>query len=161
MFKKSKKGFTLIELLVVIAIIGLLSTLAVVALGSARAKGRDARRIADVNQYKTALEIFYADWGNYPAEGEGAPVKLGEDVTCLDEGGFDTDCSGASQIYIKFIQKSPTPPSNSAYTYEAKTCTSGKCDNYEISFVLESPTQGLAAGVPICATPEGIQVCTP
>lgn len=35
---KTQKGFTLIELLVVISIIGLLSTLAVVAINSARRK---------------------------------------------------------------------------------------------------------------------------
>ena len=56
-----QKGFTLIELLVVIAIIGLLSTLAVVALNSARAKARDAKRVADIKQVQTALELFFND----------------------------------------------------------------------------------------------------
>ena len=49
----NKKGFTLIELLVVIAIIGLLSTLAVIALGSARQKSRDAKRLSDLKQVQT------------------------------------------------------------------------------------------------------------
>ncbi|MDD5043126.1 MAG: type II secretion system protein [Patescibacteria group bacterium] len=161
MTNKSKKGFTLIELLVVIAIIGLLSTLAVVALGSARAKGRDARRIADVKQYQTALEIFYADWGYYPGKESDGAKKLGADFKCLDNAGWGTDtCSGA-QIYIKSVQPAPTPPQDNAYTYQALTCdTEGaKCDNYEIRFTLESPTQGLSAGVAVCSTPEGIKEC--
>ncbi|MFH0856720.1 MAG: prepilin-type N-terminal cleavage/methylation domain-containing protein, partial [bacterium] len=64
--KYNRKGFTLIELLVVIAIIGLLSTLAVVSLNTARAKARDARRISDVKQIQTALELYYNDKGAYP-----------------------------------------------------------------------------------------------
>ena len=63
-----RKGFTLIELLVVIAIIGLLATLAVVALNNARQKSRDARRISDIKQIQTALELYYNDEGNYPVE---------------------------------------------------------------------------------------------
>ncbi len=56
-----KKGFTLIELLVVIAIIGLLSTLAVVSLGTARGKARDAKRISDVKAIQTAIEMAKND----------------------------------------------------------------------------------------------------
>ena len=66
---KIAKGFTLIELLVVIVIIGILATLATVTLGSARAKARDARRISDIKQIQTALELFYNDTGGYPVSG--------------------------------------------------------------------------------------------
>jgi prepilin-type N-terminal cleavage/methylation domain-containing protein len=53
------KGFTLIELLVVIAIIGLLSTMAVYAINVARMKSRDARRLADMRQIQTALNLYH------------------------------------------------------------------------------------------------------
>lgn len=61
-----RKGFTLIELLVVIAIIGLLSSLAMVNLNSARAKARDALRKADMSQIRTALNMYYDNNGHYP-----------------------------------------------------------------------------------------------
>jgi len=64
---KRVKGFTLIELLVVIVIIGILATLATVTLSSARAKARDARRVSDVKQIQTALELYYNDASSYPA----------------------------------------------------------------------------------------------
>ncbi len=64
---KSNKGFTLIELLVVIAIIGLLATVVMTSLNSARKKGRDTRRIEDINQLRSALEMYYDSQGSYPA----------------------------------------------------------------------------------------------
>ncbi len=60
------RGFTLIELLVVIAITGLLASIVLVSLNSARKKARDARRIADLQQIKKALELYYSNNGHYP-----------------------------------------------------------------------------------------------
>ncbi|NCN25789.1 prepilin-type N-terminal cleavage/methylation domain-containing protein, partial [Candidatus Falkowbacteria bacterium] len=60
------QAFTLIELLVVIVIIGVLATLATVAVSSARGRARDAKRVSDLKQISTALEMYYADYFSYP-----------------------------------------------------------------------------------------------
>jgi prepilin-type N-terminal cleavage/methylation domain-containing protein len=64
---KRKNGFTLIELLVVIAIIGLLSSLAIVSLNSARDKANDAQIKSDLAQIRTTAELDTDGSGNYSA----------------------------------------------------------------------------------------------
>lgn len=64
---KNGSGFTLIELLVVIAIIGILSSVVLASLSTARKKARDMRRISDVHQIQLALEIYKDQFGIYPA----------------------------------------------------------------------------------------------
>lgn len=54
-----QKGFTLIELLVVIAIIGILATIVMVSLNTARQKARDSRRISDARQVQLAAQMYY------------------------------------------------------------------------------------------------------
>lgn len=65
--KKYTKGFTLIELLVVIAIIGILASVVLASLNTARAKSRDAIRAQTLVQLRSALESYYADNGSYPS----------------------------------------------------------------------------------------------
>ncbi len=77
MNKKFQKGFTLVELLVVIAIIGILATLLLLQLGVARQRARDAKRIADVNQTRTALELYFDDNGQYPQQATFAGLSTG------------------------------------------------------------------------------------
>ncbi len=80
--ERESRGFTLIELLVVIAIIGILSSVVLASLNSARQKGRDARRVSDMKQIALALELYYdAQAQTYPAaastaalEGAGSPT---------------------------------------------------------------------------------------
>ena len=66
-----KKGFTLIELLVVVAIIGMLSSVVLASLNTARGSARDARRAGDLKSIQTALEIYHTTNGSYPAPGWG------------------------------------------------------------------------------------------
>lgn len=64
-------GFTLIELLVVISIIGLLSSIVLTSVNSARAKARDVRRKADLHAIQLALEFYYDKYGTYVVVGTG------------------------------------------------------------------------------------------
>ncbi len=135
---RKQKGFTLIELLVVIAIIGLLSTLAVVALNNARMKARDAKRVSDIKQTQTALELYYNDINSYPA--------------AVTSGG---QIASSSIVYMATVPSNPTPVdtgcTNSVYTYTQDD--SGA--SYTLQYCLGGPTGGITVGLHK-ATPAGI-----
>ena len=59
-----QKGFTLIELLVVIAIIGILSSVVLASLNSARVKARDTTIKQQVREYATMLELEWTEIGS-------------------------------------------------------------------------------------------------
>lgn len=140
----NKKGFTLIELLVVVAIIGLLSTLSVVALGSARKKANDSKRLLDIKQVQTALELYYTDKNSYPTSTAGT-LGTGSYV-CLGENGFAATCTG--DVYMGLV---PSDPGNTEYTYTPVADGS----SYTLTAVLEIGGGNFVAGK-VTGTPSGL-----
>lgn len=101
---KRNLGFTLIELLVVISIIGVLAAVVLVSLNSARAKGRDARRMADMHQIANALSLYYSNNNAYPPVNPAAQGVGGWEVS------YNTGYLSA--LSPTFIASSPTDPIN-------------------------------------------------
>lgn len=150
-------GFTLIELLVVIAIIGLLATLAVFAVGSAREQARDAKRVADVKQVQTALELFASSEGGYPdLTGTVTGIILGSaDAEKLCANGLTSTaiCSGTE--YMADVPVNPTP-GGADYVYNEGGVCSGVCTDYAITFTLEDSSGGLSGS---CTAKSGGVTC--
>ncbi|MDO8509648.1 MAG: prepilin-type N-terminal cleavage/methylation domain-containing protein [bacterium] len=139
----NKKGFTLIELLIVVAIIGLLSTLAVVALGSARVKARDSKRLADLKQLQTALELYYTDNTSYPT---GPGINLGStNYVCLNSTGFAA--TGCANPYMGAVPKDPN--NTDYYVYTAAS------SSYSVTTALEGSVGSLSGTVTL--SPAGLQ----
>jgi len=141
---KQQKGFTLIELLVVIVIIGVLATLATVALGNARMKARDARRLSDIKQIQTALELYYNDANSYPTS-----IQVTQ--------GFTIAYNGTT--YMAKIPTNPTPygdggcPGTTGVSYFYNMDTNGT--SYSLQYCLGGATGTVNAGTS-CATPASI-----
>jgi len=153
--QKSQAGFTLIELLVVIAIIGMLATLAVVSLNNARTKSRDARRVADIRQIQTALELYFSDNDTYPGS---SATSLGIDayqVMCDDGGDGWADVVANCAGGIVYMGDVPTDPQNASQGKEY-TYVSPAGDDYTMVFELEEGIGSLGAGLHT-ATATGVQ----
>lgn len=121
-----KRGFTLIELLVVIAIIGLLSSVVLASLSTSRQKSRDARRVSDIDQLRTALELYFDASTTYPTF---ASTTAGWPQVVVF--GQTSVATGLGYLQSTYMSRVPTPQS-SGYNYfycpMASASTTVGCD---------------------------------
>lgn len=88
----SKRGFTLIELLVVIAIIGILSSVVLASLNSARNKGADANIKQNLANVRAQGAIYFDDEGTY--------LGICEDVTVVSQIASAQSAVGSSSAAV-------------------------------------------------------------
>jgi Tfp pilus assembly protein PilE len=124
MKREGQKGFILPGVEGLIMIGGLMVSVALLSLNSARMKSRDAKRMADVRQMASALELYYNDKTSYP-----------------------NSLKDLTPNYIGVIPTPPQPPDGTCtqeqneYSYK-KTAT----DKYRLTFCLGAVTQGFSEG---------------
>ncbi|MGB9707408.1 MAG: type II secretion system protein [Microgenomates group bacterium] len=113
--KKNKKSFTLIEILVVATIIGLLLSGGLISYSQLTKQARDNRRKTDLEQIRSALEMYRSEnsiYPNYPG----------------------SSCSGLQPILTPYIGKIPNDPKPNQYNYYCEIST----NTYTISAYLET-----------------------
>jgi general secretion pathway protein G len=127
---KKLKGFTLIEMMVVVAIMAVLAGVSLFALENSRQAARDARRKADLEAVRSALELYRADCNAYPA-------SLSLDGT-TDLQGTVANCGAVNTYYVDLPKDSDTTRS---YLYTRLTA-----QTYELCTALETLTTAVATG---------------
>lgn len=123
-----QRGFTLVEILIVIVIIGIIAAITVFAYNGITERAWAAKRLADIDQVRKAMELYHQDYGYYPANGAdnwGGALNSVQVTTAL-------------QPYIKNVPSEPSGDASKAYQY-----VRGVQDNYGIRiFWSETPLTG-------------------
>ena len=145
MIKKFNRGFTLIELLVVIAIIGILSSVVLTSLSSAKNKATRAATLADIRGVMAEIVTCVDDGGYVNVKAgtavntaTGAPTALAP--ICITVSSATT--IGAAALLTGHTAVWPTLPTGSAYAASAGAPTASTFTDYTSTFVYNATTPG-------------------
>jgi general secretion pathway protein G len=141
-YKRIRQGFTMVELLVVSTIIVLLASAAFVSYSTINRNSLDARRKADLEQIRSAIEMYRSNNGSYPTT---------LTISCATAG--DSFASDG----ITYLGKIPGDPKCATYAYYY-TATA---DDYTLAAELEGsdPGCGSAPGGSSCGASNPCNYC--
>ena len=125
-------GFTLIELLVAMTIMAVLMGISLVSYQGAKKAARDGKRKADLEQIRSALEIYRTDCKTYPATGS---VVWGQPL------------AGAGVcVNNTYMEKVPADPGSNSYYYNKGSGS----NSYTLCASLETGTAVAESGCGSC-----------
>jgi prepilin-type N-terminal cleavage/methylation domain-containing protein len=119
--KKYTKGFTLIELLVVIAIIGILSSVVLASLNTARNKGTDAAIKSQLAAMRAQAEVYYDTNNSYYGTVTGGQASGGATIAACQTAGSVLNTTNGIGNMIKAVSDSYS----STYTAGNTLCAFG------------------------------------
>lgn len=124
------QGFTLIELLIVIAILGVLGAIIFVSIGgNPQAKARDVRRLADLNNIRQAVWLYYFDKGVFPARTSDSCCDGWDQGYCSADGSDGFIQPLVTEGYLPVVPGDPKfSGSCSGYSYYVYNAGSYGCD---------------------------------
>ncbi|MEK7592271.1 MAG: type II secretion system protein [Patescibacteria group bacterium] len=127
--QSQRSGFTLIEVLVAATIIAVLVAIGMVSYSSVNKRSRDAKRRGDLEQMRSALELYRSEYGYYPAVGSGSWTSA-SDLSTGDP---------ATGLVPSFMPSVPSDPKTSErFSFKATNVSSGTYYGYCLSAKLET-----------------------
>lgn len=136
---KFSKAFTIPELLVVITVIAILVLLAITQMQPSRAKGRDSKRVSEINTLRVALQLYYMGHDNK------YPKSTPNEKWCSIEGEINGRLECQTSFYQKispYLSEIPGDPlfprteGEKIYSYQYRSVSSG--DGYMLHTDLET-----------------------
>lgn len=108
---ESSRGFTIVELLIVIVVIAILATISIVAYNGVQDRARDSQRLQDVKTIAKALEMYYADHGQFPFGGCSSscpsPKKINNAWATTSDGSWSVLEAALVPKYLSSLPKDP------------------------------------------------------
>lgn len=134
-----KKGFTFIEILVVVTIIAILMAVGLISYSSVNKRSRDAKRKSDIEQIRTALEMYRADYGYYPDAASSSFFPIASDVSF----------KSALSPYLSTIPQDPKD--DVQFPYQIKMINASGSPVHYYGYCVSSIIESIGSGSDTCA----------